>query len=76
MTERDLEVLIQYGKADANKRLHLFLQFVHLRPAFQQIERKYSACQIRTQPSVKQHSEEECCQGRSLLMEACSELER
>jgi len=42
---QEIDILIQYGEADINKKLHLFLQFPDLRNAFQEIERKNAAAQ-------------------------------
>jgi hypothetical protein len=44
--EQEIDIFIQYGEADTNKRLHLFLQFCDLRRGFQEIERKHLA--VRT----------------------------
>jgi hypothetical protein len=41
--EQEIDIFIQYGEADMNKRLHLFLQFRDLRRGFQEIERKHLA---------------------------------
>lgn len=41
--EQEIDIFIQYGEADMNKRLHLFLQFPDLRRGFQEIERKHLA---------------------------------
>ena len=38
--EEKIEILIRYGEADTNRRLHFFLEFPDLRSAFQDIERK------------------------------------
>jgi hypothetical protein len=43
--EQEIGILIQYGEADINKKLHLFLQFPDLRNAFQEIERKNATAQ-------------------------------
>jgi hypothetical protein len=43
--EQEIDILIQYGEADINKKLHLFLQFPDLRNAFQEIDRKNAAAQ-------------------------------
>jgi hypothetical protein len=43
--EQEIDILVQYGEADINKKLHLFLQFPDLRRAFQEIERKNAAAQ-------------------------------
>jgi len=43
--EKEIDILIQYGEADINKKLHLFLQFPDLRSGFQEIERKNLAFQ-------------------------------
>ncbi len=43
--KQKLDILIAYGEADINERLHLFLQFPDLRNAFQEIERKNAAAQ-------------------------------
>jgi len=42
---QEIDILIQYGEADINKKLHLFLQFPGLRSGFQEIERKNLAFQ-------------------------------
>jgi len=44
--EQEMEILIRYGEADFNERLHLFLQFPELRGAFQEIEFKNLAAQM------------------------------
>jgi hypothetical protein len=41
--EQEIDILVQYGEADINERLHLFLQFPDLRRGFQEIERKHLA---------------------------------
>jgi hypothetical protein len=38
--EEKIEILIQYGKADLDERLNLFLRFPDLRWAFQEMELK------------------------------------
>ena len=38
--EQEIEILMQYEKADFNKRLHLFLEFPDLRRAFQEMDLK------------------------------------
>jgi len=43
--QQEIDILIQYGKADMGKKLHLFLQFPDLRSGFQEIERKNVAFQ-------------------------------
>ncbi len=58
--EREIDILVQYGEADINKKLHLFLQFPDLRNAFQEIERKNATTQTgkyRTESSPHQKSE-------------------
>jgi len=71
--EQEIDILIQYGKADMSKRLHLFLQFPDLRRGFQEIERKHLA--VRT-GSISLRGE---CKGKysnylSLLRKGCLSL--
>ncbi len=53
--EQEMDILIQYGKADINKKLQLFLQFPDLRSGFQEIERKNLAFQtgLKSLPDQK-----------------------
>jgi hypothetical protein len=44
--DEKIDILIRYGEADANTRLHFFLEFPDLRSAFQDIERKDLTAQI------------------------------
>ena len=67
MMEKDIEILIQYGEADINSRLHLFLQFPGLRGAFQEIDRKDLATQRASPSSIKQHHKRKCSWLLSLL---------
>jgi hypothetical protein len=46
IVEEKIEILVRYGEADPNRRLHFFLDFPDLRSAFQDIERKDLAAQI------------------------------
>ena len=62
--EQEIDIFIQYGGADINKKLHLFLQFPDLRSGFQEIERKDLAfqtgfrCLLEEQKSVKERGDE------------------
>jgi hypothetical protein len=42
--KKEVEILIQYVQADFSKRMYLFLQFLDMRDAFQEIERKRFCC--------------------------------
>jgi hypothetical protein len=53
--EQEIDILIQYGEADINKKLHLFLQFPDLRGAFQEIERKDLAAQMESRFLCEEH---------------------
>jgi hypothetical protein len=46
IVEEEIEILIRYGEADTNRRLHFFLEFPDLRSGFQEIERKDLTAQI------------------------------
>jgi hypothetical protein len=52
--EQEINILIQYGEADINKKLHLFLQFPDLRSGFQKIERKNLAFQTGFKSSLEE----------------------
>lgn len=54
--EQKMDTLIQYGKADRGKRLHLFLQFPDLRRGFQEIERKQLAAQTGSRSFLEKHN--------------------
>jgi hypothetical protein len=58
--EQEMDILIQYGEADINKKLHLFLQFPNLRSGFQEIERKNLAFQtgFRSLPEDQKRAKE------------------
>jgi len=62
--EQKMDILIQYGEADINKKLHLFLQFPDLRSGFQEIDRKNLAFQtgfkslLEDQKSEKERSDQ------------------
>ena len=68
--ERKIDILIQYGKADMGKRLHLFLQFPDLRRGFQEIERKESTAQSGSRSLREEYIKEKCAPGLSLLVGA------
>jgi hypothetical protein len=53
--EQEIDILIQYGEADINKKLHLFLQFPDLRSGFQEIERKDLAFQKGFRALLEEH---------------------
>jgi hypothetical protein len=53
--EQEMDILIQYGEADINKKLHLFLQFPDLRSGFQEIERKDLAFQTGFRSLLEEH---------------------
>jgi len=79
--EEKIEILIQYGEADKNKRLHLFLQFPDLRRDFQEIERKDLAAQMAFRSLGEQHNKRKCSRLLSLLsriidIETCCNLLR
>ena len=65
--EQEIDILIQYGKADMGKRLHLFLQFPDLRRGFQEIERKKLAAQSGSASLRKEHIKEKCPRSVALL---------
>ena len=54
--EQKMDILIQYGEADINKKLHLFLQFPDLRSGFQEIERKGLAVQTGSGSLLEKHN--------------------
>ena len=54
--QQEIDILIQYGKADMGKRLHLFLQFPDLRSGFQEIERKGLAVQTGSGSLLEKHN--------------------
>lgn len=54
--QQEIDILIQYGKADMGKRLHLFLQFPDLRSGFQEIERKKLAVQTGSGSLLAKHN--------------------
>ena len=60
--EQEMDILIQYGEADINKKLHLFLQFPDLRSGFQEIERKKVAFQTGFKSLLE---EQKSAKGRS-----------
>jgi len=64
--EQEIDILIQYGEADINKKLHLFLQFPDLRSGFQGIERKDLAFQTGFRPLLE---------DKTLIGEKNSQLE-
>ena len=60
--KQEIDILIQYGEADINKKLHLFLQFPDLRSGFHEIERKHLAFQTGFKSSLE---EEKSAKARS-----------
>jgi len=62
--EKEMDILIEYGEADINKKLHLFLQFPDLRSGFQEIECKNLAFQkgfkslLEDQKSAEERSDQ------------------
>jgi hypothetical protein len=68
--EQEIDILIQYGEADMNKRLHLFLQFPDLRRGFQQIEHKELAPQSESISFREEHIKGKCARSLSLLVGA------
>ncbi len=50
---QEIDIFIQYGEADINKKLDLFLQFPDLRSGFQEIERKHLAFQMGFKSSLE-----------------------
>jgi len=50
-----IEILMQYGKADLDERLNLFLGFPNLRWSFQEMELRDRAAQTESQPSDGKH---------------------
>jgi hypothetical protein len=63
----EIEILIQYGKADLDERLNLFLEFPDLRSAFQQIELKDLAAQRTSTSLAKEHKKGRCSGFLSFL---------
>jgi hypothetical protein len=57
--EQEINLLIQYGEADINKKLQLFLQFPDLRSGFQEIERKDLASQTGFRSLLEDHKRDE-----------------
>jgi hypothetical protein len=53
--EQEIEILIQYEKADFNKRLYLFLEFPDLRRSFQEMDIKHWVGQRASKSLGKQH---------------------
>jgi hypothetical protein len=53
--EQEIEILMQYEKADFNKRLHLFLEFPDLRRSFQEMELKDLVAQ-KASKSLGEHN--------------------
>ncbi len=56
--EKEVEILIQYTKADFFRRMHMFLQFPDLRDSFQEIDLKDLAAQKAS--SIKVHNKSKC----------------
>jgi len=54
--EQEIDILIRYGEADINTKLHLFLQFPDLRSGFQEIERKKLAVQTGSGSLLAKHN--------------------
>ena len=54
--EEKIEILIRYGEADPNRRLHFFLEFPDLRSAFQEIERNDLAAQMASRSLCGWHN--------------------
>jgi hypothetical protein len=54
--EEKIDILIQYGKADLDERLNLFLEFPDLRRSFQGIELRDRAAQTAFQSSGRKHN--------------------
>jgi len=67
---QEIDMLIQYGQGDINKKLNLFLQFPDLRSGFQEIERKGLAAQLGSTSLREEHIKEKCAPGLSLLVGA------
>ena len=68
--EQKIDILMRYGEADMNERLHLFLQFPDLRRGFQEIERKHLA--IRTEsPSLRREYKGKYSSNLLLLRKRC-----
>jgi hypothetical protein len=65
--QQEIDILIQYGKADMGKRLHLFLQFPDLRSGFQEIERNGLAAQLGSTSLREEHIKEKCARSVILL---------
>ena len=65
--EEKIEILIRYGEADTNRRLHFFLEFPDLRSAFQEIERKDLAAQMAFRSLCGRHKKEKRSQLLTLL---------
>jgi hypothetical protein len=75
--EQEIDILIEYGEADINKKLHLFLQFPDWRNAFQEIERKNAAAQTgkhRTDSSSHWKSERQVYGARNQHSLNCCNL--
>jgi hypothetical protein len=68
--EQEINLLIQYGEADINKKLQLFLQFPDLKSGFQEIECKESTAQSGSRSLREEHIKEKCAPGLSLLVGA------
>jgi hypothetical protein len=65
--EQEIDILIEYGEADMNKRLHFFLQFPDLRKGFQEIERKELSPQLESASLREEHIKEKCARSPSFL---------
>jgi hypothetical protein len=67
IVEEEIEILIQYGEADTNRRLHFFLEFPDLRSSFQEIERKDLTAQIASRSLCGRHNKGNRSQLLTLL---------
>ncbi|OGP73383.1 MAG: hypothetical protein A2W09_04625 [Deltaproteobacteria bacterium RBG_16_50_11] len=65
--EEKIEILIRYGEADPNRRLHFFLEFPELRSAFQEIERKDLVAQMASRSLCGRHNKGKRSQLLTLL---------
>ena len=65
--EQEIDILMEYGEADMDKRLHLFLQFPDLRRGFQKIERRHLAAQTESESLREEDIKEKSARSASFL---------
>jgi hypothetical protein len=65
--EEKIDILMQYGKADLNERLNLFLKFPDLRRSFQEIGLRDRAAQTVSPSLAGKHYKGKCSQLPSFI---------